>query len=90
MFQAGRFLVNMLTMRDAEGVDVQESIMATHWDLLQSLGQLDLGLTAARNTSVEKFLNSKMRDRLKDKVDNPEMCRKLDLANALHASNLDL
>ena len=38
MFQSARDLVNVLTMRDAEGVGVQESVMAMHWDLLQNLG----------------------------------------------------
>ena len=89
MFQSARDLIDVLTMRDAEGVDVQESIMATHWDLLQNLGQLDLGLTAARNTSVEKFLTSRMRDRLKDEAAVPDKRRERDGANALLAPDLD-
>ena len=105
LFVAARDMADLLTVKDAEGTGLQESIMAMHWDLLQNLGwvfrsyqwisltlfprQLDLGITAARNTSVEKFLTTRMRDRLKDEAADPEKRRKRDSGNTLLAPDLD-
>ena len=51
--------------------------------------QLDLGCTAARTTSVEKFLTGRMKDRLKDEDADPEKRKKRDAGNCLLAPDLD-
>ena len=51
--------------------------------------QLDLGCTAARTTSVEKFLTGRMKDRLKDEAADPEKRKKRDAGNCLLAHDLD-
>ncbi len=47
------------------GRDMQKNLVKVHWDLLQHLGQVDLGIWALRRTSIERYLTPKMRNRLK-------------------------
>ena len=54
--------------------DMKESLSlmnAIHWDMLQVISQLDLGITAARRAVVENFLMGKLKHRIHDKVYNP-------------------
>ena len=46
-------------------------------------------MTAARTTSVEKFLTSRMKDRIKDEIADSEKRKRRDAGNCLLASNLD-
>ena len=82
MFQAAQEVARV-------GMTLQKDFIDVHWDLLQNLAQLDLSTTAARNTSVEKFLTARMKQRLDAEMADPNKRRRRDEGNCLLAPDLD-